>query len=67
MLKIPYDVSGFRDIMNHDYYYIDKTLLIKELSDSQSRLIRLTLPAGFGATLGLGMLEYFFQDTKDSG
>ena len=66
MLKIPYEVSGFGDIMNHDCYYIDKTLLIKELLDSQSRVIRLTLPAGFGATLGLGMLEYFFRDTKDS-
>ncbi len=66
MLKIPYEVSGFGDIMNHDCYYIDKTLLIKELLDSQSRVIRLTLPAGFGATLGLGMLEHFFQDTKDS-
>ena len=67
MIKISYERSDFRDLINQNYYYIDKTLLIKELLASPSKVIRLTLPAGFGATLGLSMLECFFQDTGDSG
>ena len=45
------------------YYYIDKTLFIKELLDIKGEVSLFTRPRRFGKTLNLSMLRYFFEDT----
>ncbi len=47
------------------YFYVDKTLIIKELLDRQSYVNLFTRPRRFGKTLALDMLKTFFEDEID--
>ena len=64
---LPVGVENFEDIIKSDYYYVDKTMLIKELLDLKEKVNLFTRPRRFGKTLNLSMLRYFFEDTGDSG
>ena len=55
----------FRDIREHDFYYIDKTLIIKELLERNSKVTLFTRPRRFGKTLNMSMLQYFFEKRLD--
>lgn len=64
MIKaLPIGVDNFEKLITEDYYYVDKTLLIKELSDLRGEVNLFTRPRRFGKTLNLSMLRYFFEDT----
>ena len=63
---LPIGVDSFRDIIVNDYYYVDKTLWIKELLDLKGAANLFTRPRRFGKTLNLSMLRYFFEDTGDA-
>lgn len=62
---LPIGVDDFREIMVKDYYYIDKTWMIKELLDKKGKVNLFTRPRRFGKTLNLSMLRYYFEDTGD--
>lgn len=59
--KLPVGVSDFKRIIEKDYYYVDKTLLIKEVIDSGDTILLLPRPRRFGKTLNLSMLGYFYD------
>ncbi len=63
---LPIGVENFKDIMESGYYYIDKSLQIKELLDLRGKVNLFTRPRRFGKTLNLSMLRYFFEDTGDA-
>ena len=42
-------------------FYIDKSLLIKEFLDDSSKIVCVTRPSGYGKTVNLNMLRYFFE------
>ena len=66
-IKIPVGRSGFADIRENGYYYVDKSRLIEELLRTdgiQAALI--TRPRRFGKTLAMNMLADFFDIRKDS-
>ena len=63
--KIPIGVSDFKDIIEEDMYFVDKTLLIKELIEDGSRIVLLPRPRRFGKTLNMSMLKYFFEKTDE--
>lgn len=63
---LPVGVENFVDLVKSDYYYVDKTLFIKELLDMQGKVNLFTRPRRFGKTLNLSMLRYFFEDTQDA-
>ena len=66
-LNIPVGVSDFGEIRSNGYYYIDKTGLIGELLKTEGTKVTLiTRPRRFGKTLGMSMLENFFDIRKDS-
>jgi len=67
MKKIPIGVSDFREIITDEYYYIDKTLFIKEVLDSGDKILLLPRPRRFGKTLNMSMLKYFFDCCPESG
>lgn len=46
-------------------YYVDKTLLIRDLIDDQVPVILFIRPRRFGKTLALDMLKTFFEKTKE--
>jgi len=61
MKKLNLGNSDFKSIIENDNYFVDKSLLIKEVIDSQSMVILLPRPRRFGKTLNLSMLKYFFD------
>ena len=66
-MEIPVGTSDFADIRQNGYYYIDKTVLISELLKTASNKVTLiTRPRRFGKSLGMSMLENFFDIRKDS-
>lgn len=68
VIKIPIGRSGFADVRENNYYYIDKSDLIRELLRTDARLVTLiTRPRRFGKTLGMSMLSEFFDIRKESG
>ena len=66
-MNIPVGVSDFEEIRKNGYYYIDKSGLIGELlSRTGTKVTLITRPRRFGKTLGMSMLENFFDIRKDS-
>lgn len=62
---LPIGVDNFEKMIREGYYYVDKTLFIKELLDLKGEVDLFTRPRRFGKTLNLSMLRYFFEDTGD--
>lgn len=58
-------IDNFKDIINKPYYYVDKTLLIKELLDQGGGVNLFTRPRRFGKTLALSMLKTYFEAEYD--
>ena len=62
--KIGIGQSDYKNLLDGNCYYIDKTLLIKELIDSGSQVMLFPRPRRFGKTLNLSMLRYYFEKTE---
>ena len=66
-IDIPVGISDFAEIRKNNFYYIDKTGLIEELlKTTATKVTLITRPRRFGKTLGMSMLENFFDIRKDS-
>ncbi len=61
MKKLPIGVSDFKDMVTGNYYYVDKTLFIKEIIDSGDKILLIPRPRRFGKTLNISMLGYFYD------
>ena len=59
MKKIPVGIENFKEIIDDQYYYIDKTELINDVMNE--KLVLYTRPRRFGKTLNMSMLYYFFS------
>ena len=60
---IPIGRENFKEIIENNCLYIDKTLMIKEIIDSTSKVILCTRPRRFGKTLNMSMIQYYFEKT----
>ena len=58
-------VEDYRRIVDKPYYYVDKTLFIKDLIDKGGTVSLFTRPRRFGKTLALSMLKTFFEAEID--
>ena len=63
--KIPMGIEDYREIIKENFYYIDKTLLIKELLNNKAKVFLITRPRRFGKTLAQSMIQTFFEDARD--
>lgn len=54
-------IENYKELVDKSYYYVDKTMLIKELLDNGGKVCLFTRPRRFGKTLGLSMLKTFFE------
>lgn len=61
---LPVGVDNFEKLITRGYYFIDKTLLIKELLDKKGDVSLFTRPRRFGKTLNMSMIQYFFEDAR---
>lgn len=57
-------VENYKKIIDKNAYYIDKTMMIKELVDQASSVNLFTRPRRFGKTLTLSMIRTFFEDER---
>lgn len=64
MKKIPVGIENFKEMIDNQYYYIDKTELINDVMNE--KLVLYTRPRRFGKTLNMSMMAEFFDITKDS-
>ena len=60
--KISIGVEDFKEIIEKDGYFVDKTLMIKKLIESQAKVTLFTRPRRFGKTLNQFMIRRFFED-----
>jgi len=61
MKKLPIGISDFKDMVTGNYYYVDKTLFIKEIIDNGDKILLIPRPRRFGKTLNLSMVGYFYD------
>ena len=64
--KLPMGIEDFKRIRSEEFYYIDKTGLIRELLENESYINLFTRPRRFGKSLNMSMLKYFFEIGSDS-
>ena len=63
--KLPIGIENFAKLQSEDFYYVDKTMLIKELLDNWAEVNLFTRPRRFGKTLNMSMLKAFFELNGD--
>ena len=63
--KLPVGIEFFKDMVDKSYYYVDKTLVIKEILDDGGHVNLFTRPRRFGKTLLLSTLQAFFEKDTD--
>ena len=64
MKKIPSGIENFKRMIEQDFYYVDKTDLIRDVLNNQ--VVLYARPRRFGKTLNMSMLYYFFSNKEDS-
>lgn len=63
-LPLPIGISEYR-LASSEYYYVDKTLLIKDFIDERPKVSLFTRPRRFGKTLNMDMLRTFFEKSNE--
>ena len=63
-LPLPIGISDYK-LATTEYYYVDKTLLIRDFLDSRPMVSLFTRPRRFGKTLNMDMLRVFFEKTEE--
>ena len=63
--KLPIGIDDFEKLRKNDFYYIDKTGLIKDLLDNWGEVTYFTRPRRFGKSLNMSMLQSFFSVNSD--
>ncbi len=62
---LPVGIDDFEKIVTGDYFYVDKTLFIKDLLDIKGEVNLFTRPRRFGKTLNMSMLRHFFEENPE--
>ena len=64
MKKLPYGISSYDELIEGNYYYVDKTKYIEKLENLAEKRIMLLRPRKFGKTLFTSMLENYYDVNK---
>ena len=65
-VKLPMGIENFKEIRTKDFYYIDKTGLIRDFLENFGKVNLFTRPRRLGKTLNMSMLKYFFEIGNNS-
>lgn len=63
-LPLPIGVDQYKEMVSR-YYYVDKTLMIKDILDSQVKVSLFTRPRRFGKSLNMDMIKTYFEKTEE--
>lgn len=58
--QLPVGTSDYKKLRDNNFYFVDKTLLIKDIAES-GEVVLVPRPRRFGKTLNLSMLRYFYE------
>lgn len=58
---LPIEIDNFEMLITRGYYFVDKTLLIKDLLDNKAAVNLFTRPRRFGKTLNISMLNIILK------
>ncbi|KPA17049.1 hypothetical protein MHK_002706 [Candidatus Magnetomorum sp. HK-1] len=64
--KFPIGRSNFKNVIDGNYYFADKSMLIHHVIEDGSEVLLFPRHRRFGKTLNISMLRYFFEKTKTS-
>ncbi|HDM70625.1 MAG TPA: hypothetical protein ENG58_04350, partial [Thermotogales bacterium] len=67
MKKLPIGVNDFEEMIERNYYFVDKTLLIKDIIELPGKIKLITRPRRFGKTLNMNMIKEFFSSEGKEG
>ncbi|MCD8122908.1 MAG: ATP-binding protein [Clostridiales bacterium] len=62
---MPIGIDDFEEMITQDFYYVDKTGMIKELLENWGKVNLFTRPRRFGKSLNMSMLQRFFEIGAD--
>lgn len=63
--RLPMGIENFEEMRTEQFYYIDKTGLIRKLLENFGKVTLFTRPRRFGKTLNMSMLKCFFEIGSD--
>lgn len=66
MKKLPYGISNYQELIEDNYYYVDKTKYIEELENLAEKRIMFLRPRKFGKTLFTSTLENYYDIKKEN-
>ncbi len=64
--RLPIGIEFYKEMVDKSYYYVDKTLMVKDILDKGGKVNLFTRPRRFGKTLALQMLRTFFECEVDA-
>ena len=64
MKKLPVGIDDFKELIEENYYFVDKSLFIKGILEDSSKVLFLPRPRRFGKSLNMSMLKYFLDIRK---
>ncbi len=62
--SLPIGIDNFEELIRDGYYFVDKSLLIKELLDTKAKVTLIPRPRRFGKTINMSMVRYFFEKSE---
>ena len=62
--KLPYGISNYEELIEDNYYYVDKTMYIEKLENLAEPYIMFLRPRKFGKTLFTSMIENYYDIKK---
>ncbi|MCC8168690.1 MAG: AAA family ATPase, partial [Clostridiales bacterium] len=63
--RLPIGIDDFAEVVRENFYYVDKTGMIKELLNNWGKVNLFTRPRRFGKSLNMSMLQRFFEIGTD--
>ena len=63
---LPIGIEDFKEVIDSRYYFVDKTLMIKDLIVNKVKVGLFTRPRRFGKTLNMSMIQRFFEKTDEN-
>lgn len=63
--EFPVSIDKFNDLVKPNNIFVDKSLLLKELLNTNNSSFSFSRPQGWGKTINIDMLEFFFQADVD--
>ena len=65
MKRLPIGVENFEDMIKEDYYYVDKTMFIKEFIELRDYVNLFNRPRRFGKSLNMSMFKEFLESSGE--